>query len=150
MEAYHRKIKAQTWLLAAGTAILIAVQALAFAGVIKPVAGGARWLDYWNGFMAGVAMGMSLLFLIGLVKNILALRSEKRLQKQYVKESDERLAKIHELGKSTGATIFLLCSMPALIVCGYFNVTVFFSCLACVLALSLIIAASKLYYKHKL
>lgn len=150
MEAYRKKIKAQAWLLAAGTAILIVVQILAFTGVIQPITGGERWLDYWNGFMAGVAMGVSLLFLIGLVKNILALRSEKRLRKLYVKESDERLAKIHELGKSTGASIFMLCSMPALIVCGYFNITVFFSCLACVLVLSLIIAASKLYYSRKL
>ena len=93
---------------------------------------------------------MMALFIVGLVMNLRALRSEKAMKKQYIKETDERSRQITAMGKSAGATIFLLLMVPAAIILGYFNVTVFITCISCVLALSLLMACSKLYFSRKL
>ena len=150
MENYRKKLKLQNWLYAVGALLLIAVQILSYGGFISPVDGGARFGSFWNGFMAGAAFGVAALFIFGMIINLRALRNDQALRKLYLKGNDERSAAIHQMGKSTGATIFILGMLPVIIISGYFSLTVFFTCLACELALCLIIAAAKLYYCKKL
>lgn len=147
MEQYRKKLKVENTLLGAAIIILITVQVLAYLRIITPAIG-ARWVDFWNGFIAGASMGLCILFLIGIITNIRALRDESRLKKLYVKEHDERTAAIEKNAKSTGATIFLLAALLAGIIAGYFSITVFVTIIACDVALALISAAAKLYYRH--
>ena len=150
MENYRKKLKLQNVLYSIGAAALLAIQILAFAGVVTPAGAGERWRGYYNGFIAGAAMGIMALFLVGLIMNLRALHNESYMKKQYIKDNDERSIQIHAKGKSTGATIFMVLMLPVSILLGYFNATVFLSCIGCELGLSLLIAFSKLYYSRKL
>ena len=150
MENYREKLKIHNILYAIGALALLAIQVLAYSGLVSPVGADERWQGFYNGFIAGAAFGVMALFIVGLVMNLRALRSEKALKKQYIKETDERSRQITAMGKSAGATIFLLLMVPAAIILGYFNVTVFITCIGCVLALSLLMACSKLYFSRKL
>lgn len=146
MENYRKKLKFQVWLNSIGALALLVVQVLAYVGVISPAAGGERWGSFWNGFIAGAALGVMLLFIITVIIYIRALHNEERLKKLYVKENDERTRIIYEKSRSLGSSIFLLGMIPAMIIAGYFSTTVFFTCLACALALSIVTVICKLYY----
>lgn len=150
MENYREKLKIHNILYGIGALALLAIQVLAYSGFVSPVGADERWQGFYNGFIAGAAFGVMALFIVGLVMNLRALRSEKAMKKQYIKETDERSRQITVMGKSAGATIFLLLMVPAAIILGYFNVTVFITCIGCVLALSLLMACSKLYFSRKL
>lgn len=150
MEQYKRKLKLQNILLAIGAIILIMIQVLAYLGLIAPAVVKEHWANFWNGFIAGSSMGLCVLFLIGIIINIRALRNESRLKRLYIKENDERAAEIQKSSKSTGVNIFLFAALLAGIVAGYFSITVFITILACDVVLSLIICGSKLYYSHAL
>lgn len=150
MENYREKLKIHNILYGIGALALLAIQVLAFTGIVSPVGADERWHSFYNGFIAGAAFGVMALFIVGLILNLRALRNEKVMKKQYIKETDERSRQIAVMGKSTGATLFLLLMVPAAIILGYFNVTVFISCISCVLVLSLLMAFSKLYFSRKL
>lgn len=150
MENYREKLKIHNILYGFGALALLAIQILAYTGIVTPVGASERWHSFYNGFIAGAAFGVMALFIVGLVMNLRALRSEKAMKKQYIKETDERSRQITVMGKSAGATIFLLLMVPAAIILGYFNVTVFITCIGCILALSLLMACSKLYFSRKL
>ena len=150
MENYREKLKIHNILYAIGALALLAIQILAYTGLVSPVGADERWQGFYNGFIAGAAFGVMALFIVGLVMNLRALRSEKAMKKQYIKETDERSRQITAMGKSAGATIFLLLMVPAAIILGYFNVTVFITCIGCVLALSLLMGGAKLYFSRKL
>ncbi|MGM9521812.1 MAG: hypothetical protein ACI3VB_04965 [Oscillospiraceae bacterium] len=149
MEAYRSKLKAQNIFLIIAAAALAAVQVLSYCRVIKPLAGG-DFIDFWNGFIGGLALGLMAILIFGVIKNLRAMRSEKALKKLYAKENDERTEQIYLKGKSAGATIFLLCCLPAAVIAGYFSITVFITCVACILTLSVMMGVSKLYYSKKL
>lgn len=151
MEEYRRKLKNQNIIFAIGAAALIVVQAVAFSGIISPaVLANSEWADFWNGFYAGVALAVTLIFIFGFVKNLTAMKNEKKLKKLYVKENDERKKEICEKGKSAGASACVIFMLAAAIVGGYFNITVFLTCISCVLALSLFMIGGKAYYHKKL
>ena len=150
MENYREKLKIHNILYAIGALALLAIQILAYTGLVSPVGADERWQGFYNGFIAGAAFGVMALFIVGLVMNLRALRSEKAMKKQYIKETDERSRQITAMGKSAGATIFLLLMVPAAIILGYFNVTVFITCIGCILALSLLMGGAKLYFSRKL
>lgn len=150
MENYREKLKIHNILYGIGALALLAIQVLAFTGLVSPVGADERWQGFYNGFIAGAAFGVMALFIVGLVMNLRALRSEKAMKKQYIKETDERSRQITAMGKSAGATIFLLLMVPAAIILGYFNVTVFITCIGCILALSLLMGGAKLYFSRKL
>lgn len=150
MENYREKLKIHNILYSVGALALLAIQVLAFTGLVSPVGADERWQGFYNGFIAGAAFGVMALFIVGLVMNLRALRNEKAMKKQYIKETDERSRQITAMGKSTGATIFLLLMVPAAIILGYFNVTVFITCIGCILALSLLMGGAKLYFSRKL
>lgn len=150
MENYRQKIKTESIFLAIGAGMLIVLIALSLAGIVSPAGGSERWQSFFGGFIGGAAFGICVFFIVGLIKNLLALKNEDALKKLYVKNNDERSAAIHEKGKAMGSTVFLLIMLPISVVCGYLNITVFFSCISCILLLSLIIGAFKLYYSKKL
>lgn len=151
MEEYRRKLKNQNIIFAIGAAALIAIQVIAYSGIITPAAvPDKRWADYWNGFYAGVSMGITFMFIFGFVKNLMAIRNKNKLKKLYIKENDERTKEICEKGKSAGASAYVFCALAAAIIGGYFNITVFFTLIAGLLGLSLFMIGGKIYYNKKI
>lgn len=150
MEKYREKLKHQNILFLIGILILAAVQVLAFAGVLRPVTSNDHWAGAWNGFIAGAAFGIMALLAVGVVLNLRAMRSGAALKRRYAKENDERQAEICKRARSSGLTISIFVLLLAVIVSGYFNVTVSLTCLACLFVTALAGNLSKLYWNSRI
>ena len=149
MKQFRKKLVIESWVLGLISAVLIAVQVLAFQRVIRPVAAPAawvHWVDFWTGMLAGISLGLTALFLFGIIVNIRALRDEKRLKKLYAKVHDERTALIQMQGQAMGMRISLMLMLAAVIVLGYFDIKLSLTVLACTFIQSLITALCKLYW----
>ena len=149
MTDYRAKLRTDNCILGVGILALAAVQVLAWLEIITPAAADHRFASFWNGFIAGAAMGVTLLLLAGLVRNLLAMRSEEKLRRMYAKDYDERTIQICQKGQAAGMRICLLL-LPACIIAGYFSMTVFITLVAVIAAESLITGGAKLYYRGKL
>lgn len=151
MKEYRKKLIIETSVLGLISAVLIAVQVLAFARVIQPVAapvGWIHWADYWNGMLAGMSMGLTGMFLFGIIVNIRALRDEKKLKKLYTKNNDERTIQVQIQGQAMGMRISLILGLAAIIVLGYFDIKLSLTVLICTFVQSVITALCKLYWHH--
>lgn len=145
LKIYRGKLIVENIVMAIGAGALLAVQFLR----IRPRYEG-NYGDFYQGFITGAAAGLCLLLVIGFIWNLMAIWKEERLKALYIKENDERRAAVHINGRSLGTGIFLLASIPGMVVVGYFNVTAFFTMVACVLALSVCCGLGKLYYARKM
>ena len=149
MEKYREKLRMNLWMNVAAVAVLIAVQALGFSRVLRPAVSGSHWADLWNGFVAGAALGVMAIFIVGIIMGVRALRSEKQLKKMYIKENDERTQQIVTAARSAGAQLFMLSGLVAGIVAGYFSVQVSIAIIACVTINSFMCMGFKVYYGRK-
>ena len=94
MEGYKEKLKLQNWILGFSCAILACfcvLGLLAEMGVVEltPISGDSHWKSQWRGGISGASFGILVLMLIGLIRNLVAMKDEKKLKKQYIKEHDE-------------------------------------------------------------
>ena len=67
----------------------------------------------------------------------------------YIQTHDERLALLFHNARSTAMTIFLIVGIIAVIVTGYFSVTVSITILACILFCTLLCLFLKIFYSKK-
>lgn len=140
--------------IAIGSIVLAAFSFFAVAneaGLIHmmPATDDSRWASMWNGFIFGAACGILGLMIVGLVKNIRALKDEKKLKKLYIQENDERQIQIWTSARASAMQAFLILGLVAVIVAGYFHMTVNITILACVVAQSLLGIGFKLFYTTK-
>ena len=154
METYREKLKIQNVTLAVACVILAVFCVLGFlgeAGIVNltPAAGDSHWQSQWRGFISGASLGILALLLFGLIRNLLALRDENKLKKLYIKESDERQAQICTLAMSAAMRASLVLGLVAVIVAGYFSVTVSLTLQASLFAVSLVTIGFKLYFMRK-
>ena len=154
MENYKHKLKVQNTVMVICIVGLLLVSLLgiaAEAGLIPltPSAGDTHWQSRWRGFMTGAAFGIMGLMVFGLIQNLQALKDEKKLRSLYIKAHDERLALLFHNARSTAMTIFLIVGLIAVIVTGYFSVTVSITILACVLFCCILCLFLKIYYSKK-
>lgn len=153
MENFKEKLKIQNIVLSLGCVVLLAFCVLGFsaeAGLVALApAGDSHWQSQWRGFLSGASLGVLALMLFGLIRNLLALKDEKKLKKLYVKERDERTIQIWTAARAAGCQVFLILGLVAILVTGYFSPTVSLTILACVLALSLLCIGFKCYYFNK-
>ena len=154
METYREKLKAQNVIILVCITILVAFSALNIAaecGIVPfgPSVGDSHWQARWRGFCTGASFGILALLVYGLIANLRALKNDKQLKKLFIKEHDERTQKICTAARSSGAQVFLIFGLIAIIIAGYFSVTVSITIMACVLSLSLICVFLKLYYGRK-
>ena len=84
-----------------------------------------------------------------LIRNIMALRDEKKLKKLYVETNDERQIQIWTAARSSAMQIFLIVGVVASILAGYFSVIVSITILACLFTQSMIGLGCSLYYSKK-
>ena len=154
METYREKLKIQNVTLAVACVILAVFCVLGFlgeAGIVNltPAAGDSHWQSQWRGFISGASLGILALLLFGLIRNLLALRDENKLKKLYIKESDERQAQICTLAMSAAMRASLILGLVAVVVAGYFSVTVSLTLLASLFAVSLATIGFKLSFMRK-
>ena len=155
MEQYKEKLKLQNAVVAIGCFILAAFCFLSAAGeagaipAFTPAVEDTHWQSLWRGFIMGAACGILAFMVIGLVRNIRALRSEKELKKLYIKDNDERQIKIWNSARAASMQVFLILGLVAGVIAGYFNMTVSITILACVMVQAWIGLGFKLYYNRK-
>ena len=154
MDNYREKLKMQNWIFAAGSVILAVFSVLGFAAEaglvpLTPIAGDSHWQSQWRGFISGASFGILAFLLFGFIRNIFALRDEKKLKKLYIKEHDERQIQIWTSARAAATQAFLLLGLVAVIIAGYFNATVSMTILICVLINSSLGLWFKIYYNKK-
>lgn len=155
MENYKEKLRIQniTFTVIAVILALFAVCAiLAEAGILpffSPTAGDSHWQSKWRGFVCGAACGILGLMLFCLYRNTKALKNEKELKKLYIKCHDERTIQIWTAARAAAFQTFLLLGLAAIVITGYFSITVSITILSCVLVASLIGMGFKVYYDKK-
>ena len=156
MEQYKEKLKHETIVTAILALILLTVSTLAFAnefGQIKlftPITGDSHWHARWNGFISGASIGLTVFMIVGIIRNLRALKNEKALKKLYVKVNDERTAEIVKSAQAAAYRTFLYVGLVAVIVAGYFSITVSLTILVCIWLSALLGAAYKYAYNKKI
>ena len=156
MEQYKETLKLQNKLLLLGSLILAVFAILAIGSelgvfhILKPVAGDSHWHSHWNGFITGASCGIFALLFVSLIRNRRALKDEKQLKKLYVKEHDERTIQILTLARNTAMQILLMGGLVAVVIAGYFSITVSLTILACIFTASITSLLLVGYYSKKL
>lgn len=130
------------FLSAAGEAGLI--------GFIQPLGDNPHWHSMWRGFIMGASVGVLIVMIAFLVRNVVCLSDEQKLKKLYVKETDEREIKIWTSARATAMQIFVMGGLVAGIVAGYFSISVSLTIIACVFSHSILGFFCMLYYRIKL
>ena len=155
MEQYKEKLKIQNITFGICGMILglfSVCAALAQAEILPffvPLAGDSHWQSMWRGFVCGASFALLAFFLFGLARNARALKDEKELKKLYVKDHDERSIQIWTYARAAAFQTVLIAGLVAVVVSGYFNMTVSITILGCIWFTSVIGLAFKIYYNRK-
>lgn len=154
METYREKLKVQNVILAIGCVVLAVFCVLGFlgeAGIVNltPSVADSRWQSSWRGFISGASIGIFALLLFGLIRNLCAMKDEKKLKKLYIREGDERQKQIYTNALCAAMRASLVLGLVAVVVAGYFSMTVSVTLLAAVFVAALLAAAFKLYFRKK-
>ena len=156
MELFRDKLKMQNLVIAICCFILTVFSFLAAAGqagiigFMEPATDNTHWQSMWRGIITGMSFGIMIVMIAFLVRNILALRDEKKLKKLYVETNDEREIQIWTAARSTAMQLFLLVGVVAAIVAGYFSMTVSITIIVCMFLQSMTGLFCMLYYRIKL
>ncbi len=156
MELFREKIKVQNMAIGMCSLILSVFCFLAAAGeagiigFLSPATDNSHWQSMWRGITMGMSVGIMIVLIVFLVRNILALKDEKRLKKLYVETNDEREIQIWTAARSTAMQIFLMLGVVAALVAGYFSMTVSITIIVCLFIQSMIGMGCSMYYRMKL
>lgn len=155
MEQYKKKLQLENIVLVIVALILAGFMALTFAGEagllsLAPVAGDSHWQSQWRGFCSGVAFALLAMMVVGLVRNLMALKNQEKLKKLYIRQNDEREWEIYTKALSAAMRVCLLLGLAAVVVVGYFNATAGLTLLIAIFCVSWICLGFKLYYRKKL
>ena len=156
MEQYKEKLRITNVFFIIVSVVLAVFAVLAIGSelgwfhILKPVAGDSHWHSHWNGFITGASCGIFALLFVSLIRNRRALKDEKQLKKLYVKEHDERTIQILTLARNTAMQILLMGGLVAVVIVGYFSITVSLTILACIFAASITSLLLAGYYNKKL
>lgn len=155
MEQYKEKLKMQNRIIVIGIVILMSFFTLALLGefgilpAFSPTAGDTHWQSMWRGFLSGATFGLTALLLVGLIRNLRAMKDDRKLKQLYVKEHDERSIKIWNSARSAAMQTFLILGMVAGIAAGYFSTTVCITIICCITVNSLIGMFFAFYFSKK-
>lgn len=156
MEEYRAKLKMDTIITAIIAMVLLTVSLLALAneaGIIDlftPIAGDSHWHSRWNGFITGASAGLLIFMIVAIFRNIRAMRNETALKKLYIKDNDERIAEIVKSAQAAAYRTTLSVGLVAVIVAGYFSITVSLTILGCIWIAALLGPAYKFYFSRKI
>lgn len=156
MEQYREKLKVQNIVACFGGVLLLLFAILAIGSelgwfsILQPAAGDSHWHSAWFGYVTGASCGIGAIMVVFLIRNLQALKDEKKLKKLYVKEHDERSIQIHTLARNTAMQILLWIGLIATVIAGYFSITVSLTILACIFVSSITSLLLVCYYNKKL
>ena len=156
MELFREKLKIQNLAIGMCCFILALFSFLAAAGeagiigFMQPAVNDSHWQSMWRGIVMGMSVGILIVLIAFLIRNILALKDEKRLKKLYVETNDEREIQIWTAARSTAMQLFLMVGVVAAIVAGYFSMTVSITIIVCMFLQSITGFFCMLYYRMKL
>ena len=155
MEQYRKKLKFENIVLAVIIAVLALFIALTMAGEaglvpLHPAVGDSHWHSRWRGFCAGVAGGLLALMVVGLVRNLLAMGSQEKLKKLYIRQNDEREWEIYTKSLCAAMRLSLLLGVVAVVIVGYFNAVAGMTLLIALFCVSWISLAFRVYYRRKM
>jgi hypothetical protein len=156
MELFREKLKIQNLAIGMCCFILALFSFMAAAGeagiigFMQPAIENSHWQSMWRGIVMGMSVGILIVLIAFLIRNILALKDEKRLKKLYVETNDEREIQIWTAARSTAMQLFLMVGVVAAIVAGYFSMTVSITIIVCMFLQSITGFFCMLYYRIKL
>ena len=154
MEQFKEKLKLTNMILAISCVILAVFAVLGFIGDLGLAAwmlprGSSHWQSMWRGFVSGASSAILALMLFGLIRNVLALGNEQKLKKLYIKETDERAAQIYTKALCTAMRTALILGLVAVVVTGYFSMTVSITLLVSEFTVSILCLIFKIYFSKK-
>ena len=129
---------------------LLAFIALSLMEIVTPAVVNGRWASAWNGFIGGVSTAAVGFLTVGIIFNRRALRNEKTLRKQYIKEHDERSEEICRRSGHSSYWFDAAGLLLGVVVGGYFNPVVSITCLGCLLYVCVVRGLLKAYYSKKI
>ena len=154
METYREKLKVQNIIYCIGCVVLAAFCVLSWLGEAEivnfaPSVENSHWQSSWRGLLSGASVSILAALLFGLIQNLRALKDEKKLKKMYIREGDERQKQIYTNALCAAMRASLVLGLVAVVVAGYFSMTVSVTLLAAVFVAALLAAAFKLYFRKK-
>ena len=153
MEQYKEKLKVENIFLAAGSiltalfAVLAIGSELGILSIARPTVGDSHWHSGWYGYVTGASCGLFAVMLYRLVRNLRAIKDDKKLKKLYVQVHDERSAQIVILARNTAMQLLLWLGLTASVIAGYFSITVSTTILVCTFTASLLSLILVGYYR---
>lgn len=155
MEQYRKKLQSENRVLAIVIVVLAGFMALAFAGEmgvlpLAPVTGDSHWQSQWRGFCAGATSVLLIMMVACLIRNLLAMKSQEKLKKLYIRQNDEREWEIYTKALCAAMRLCLLLGIVAVVIVGYFNATAGLTLLITIFCVSWICLGFKFYYRKKL
>ncbi|HJA07034.1 MAG TPA: hypothetical protein H9798_07850 [Candidatus Mediterraneibacter pullicola] len=126
-------------------------------GVVAVVSGVAMMMlgadEHRTAFLSGVYCGIGTVAIVGgiisVVRTHRMLNDEKLLRSERIKESDERENAICKNAASSAGTALVYLMFAALIVAGFFSMTVFWTLWGTLIGYFLILKGMKVYYQKK-
>ena len=94
MELFREKLKVQNMAIGMCCMVLAIFCFLAaagesgFIGFMVPASNNSHWQSMWRGIVMGMSVGILIVMIAFLIRNILALKDDKRLKKLYVETND--------------------------------------------------------------
>lgn len=156
MENYKQTLKLQNLFLAAGSLLMLVCAILAIGSelgcfsIVRPAAGDSHWHSGWYGYVTGAGCGLFAVMLFHLIRNLRAMKDEKKLKKLYIKTHDERSAQIVTLARSTAMQLLLWLGLTASVIAGYFSISVSITVLVCTFTASSLSLLLTVYYSKKI
>ena len=156
MEEYKKKLKMQNWIFGiaclslAVFAILSLGSELGWFSILHPATSDEHWRSTWYGYIFGATIGVFAVLLACLIRNLRALKDEKKLKKLFVEARDERNIQVQTLARNTAMQILLYMGLVATVIAGYFSVTVSITIFVCIWVSSSVSLLLMWYYGKKL
>jgi hypothetical protein len=143
MEEFKKKIKFRfqlcTMYMCSGTMLYFLLQRLT-----------ENVPDFSKGMLTGLLVGGDLLALVYMIRCFVLLRDEKKLKEAYIKSKDERNNEISKETMRTASVITLMCTGLAIIITGFFSITVSMTLFADLTVSTLIVLLVNAFYKKKM
>ncbi|MBC3889042.1 hypothetical protein GH810_12025 [Acetobacterium paludosum] len=150
MEEFRTKVKRRIILASGLTLVAVALGIYAVFSLQNVPDDATMSAGFISGFQFGLIMSIGILSMVTVVKLRRALNDEIKLKVLYNKEHDERLKTIRSKAGQPLLSITSVLMIIAAIIAGYFNIVVFYTLVAAVLAQLAISAGVKLVCMTKM
>ena len=144
---YEKTLKARRNLSVLG--IVLGLVVLVIVNLWKPEADLA-FADFLKGVYTGTGIGLMLFSALFWVKVRKLLKDPELQKKTRIQEQDERQTLIAMKTSSSALLILISLEYFALLLSGMFNATVFFTLLAVLIAVLVVMIGCKLYYSRRI